>query len=163
MMRKGLILCFVGLLGVMLNAQETDAVTVHTLNWQPDYHKAKEQAQTSDKPILIFFTGSDWCGPCKMLVADLFHSDNFKKNIAPDFVLYEADFPRNRDLLTKQQVKDNHRLKNRYSVGTYPTVVVVNAKGKKLGLMKGYNLVRDTRYHYSFLEAALDKFKKSAR
>ena len=46
--------------------------------------------------MLIFFTGSDWCGPCKMLVEDFFESDKFKEIAEKEFVLYEADFPRNK-------------------------------------------------------------------
>ena len=40
----------------------------HDVKWQDDYDKAVKKAKKQDKPILLFFTGSDWCGPCKMLV-----------------------------------------------------------------------------------------------
>ena len=37
------------------------------INWLTDIEEAKEESAISNKPILIYFTGSDWCPPCKML------------------------------------------------------------------------------------------------
>jgi len=37
------------------------------INWLTDLEEAKKESATSNKPILIYFTGSDWCPPCKML------------------------------------------------------------------------------------------------
>jgi thiol-disulfide isomerase/thioredoxin len=42
------------------------------LNWLTDFKKAKKISQKEKKPILIYFTGSDWCPPCKMLKEDFF-------------------------------------------------------------------------------------------
>ena len=35
--------------------------------WLVDFEKAKTQAAKEGKPILMEFTGSDWCPPCKAL------------------------------------------------------------------------------------------------
>ena len=133
--------------------QAQDSVTINTSAnsiWEHDFSKAEKLTKSTDKPLLIFFTGSDWCGPCKMLVADVFESDRFNKEVKNDFILYEADFPRNADLITSSQKSDNYKLKNKYKVSSYPTIVIINDKGKELGRLKGYNLMRDTSYHYSF-------------
>jgi len=90
-----------------------------------------------------------------MLVSDVFESEKFNKEVQNDFVLYEADFPRNKDLVTTSQRSDNYKLKNKYNVSSYPTIVIVNGKGKALGKMKGYNLMRDTSYHYTFFDDIL--------
>lgn len=156
--------CFTGILFLFCSngfCQNNSDFNIEKLDWVSDYAVAKQNSKESGIPILIFFTGSDWCGPCKMLVADFFESETFHKNVPKKFILYKADFPRNRTLVTKQQALDNNRLKGRYSVGTYPSLVVVNGKGKKMGLMKGYNLGRNTTYHYSFLEAVLKKHNKA--
>jgi len=137
-------------------AQDSVAINHDSTNiWQQDFSNAEKLAKSSDKPMLIFFTGSDWCGPCKMLVSDVFESEKFNKEVQNDFVLYEADFSRNKDLVTTSQRSDNYKLKNKYNVSSYPTIVIVNGKGKALGKMKGYNLMRDTSYHYTFFDDIL--------
>ena len=59
----------------------------HNIKWEKDYEKAVKIAKKQDKPILIFFTGSDWCGPCKMLVEDLFETNRFGKLAKDSFVI----------------------------------------------------------------------------
>ena len=136
--------------------QDSVAINHNSTNiWQQDFSNAEKLTKSTDKPMLIFFTGSDWCGPCKMLVSDVFESEKFNKEVQNDFVLYEADFPRNKDLVTTSQRSDNYKLKNKYNVSSYPTIVIVNGKGKALGKMKGYNLMRDTSYHYTFFDDIL--------
>ena len=112
-------------------------------------------AEEEEKLVLIFFTGSDWCVPCKNLVADFFNTDNFSEMVKNNFVLYEADFPRNKNLVTASQRSDNYKLKSKYSVSSYPTIVIVNEKGEVLGKMKGYNSIRNTSYHYTFFDDIL--------
>ncbi len=125
------------------------------VKWQEDYDKAVKQAKKQNKPILLFFTGSDWCGPCKMLVEDVFESNKFAKIAEESFVVYEADFPRNRDMLTKKQLKNNYFLKTMYSVSSYPTIVIIDKNGNEIARKKSYNLMRDPSYHFQFLKKAL--------
>lgn len=136
------------------NAQDSINVS-HTVNWQNDFNKAKSVSKLDEKPLLIFFTGSDWCGPCKMLVADFFESEKFAEFAENEFILYEADFPRNKDLVTDKQIVDNDKLKKKYKVTSYPTVIIVDTNGKVLAKRKGYNLMRDTSYYYNFIESVL--------
>mgnify|MGYP000853031508 CR=1 FL=1 len=58
-------------------------------------------------------------------------------------------------LLNNWKRKNNYKLKNKYNVSSYPTIVIVNGKGNALGKMKGYNLMRDTSYHYTFFDDIL--------
>lgn len=127
----------------------------HQVDWQDDYDKAVKKAKKQDKPILLFFTGSDWCGPCKMLVADFFESDKFAKIADEDLIIYEADFPRNKDLITQKQRKKNYFLSRMYDVGSYPTIVIIDKNGKEIARKKSYNLMRDPSYHFQFLKKAL--------
>jgi thioredoxin-related protein len=127
----------------------------YDVNWEKKYGKAVETARKQNKPILIFFTGSDWCGPCKMLVEDFFESKRFGKLARENFVVYKADFPKNRYLVTLSQHKKNDYLSRMYGVNSYPTIVVIDKEGKELGRKSGYNLMRDTRYHFIFLKDIL--------
>ena len=91
------------------------------------------------------------------MVADFFESEKFKKIADAEFILYEADFPRNKDLVSDSQNKDNVLLKQKYKVSSFPTIIIIDVKGKVLGKKKGYNLMRDTSYHYSFIESVLKR------
>ena len=127
----------------------------HDVKWQDDYDKAVKKAKKQDKPILLFFTGSDWCGPCKMLVEDFFESNKFAKIAKESFVVYEADFPKNKDLLTDKQRKKNYFLRGMYDVNSYPTIVIIDKDGNELARRKSYNLMRDPSYHFQLLKNVL--------
>lgn len=155
MMKKVLVLSLF-FLSLVINAQEKHSKIT---NWQSDYSNAKEMAGSGQKPILVFFTGSDWCGPCKKLVADFFNSDEFNKIADKELVLYEADFPRNKRKVTDQQKKVNSKLKAKFDVNSYPTVLVIDNDEKILGRITGYNLT-STKTHFVMLNSILKKLKK---
>ena len=48
------------------------------LTWYDDVSKAIPVAVAKKKPIMLFFTGSDWCGWCKRLVKEVFDQKEFK-------------------------------------------------------------------------------------
>lgn len=135
----------------------------NSLNWKESFKTAKEIAKIEKKPILVFFTGSDWCGPCKRLVSDFFETEEFKEIADKALILYEADFPRNKKLVTKNQVKDNRRLSNKFNVSGYPTVLIIDDKERNYGLLKGYGMLRENSYHFDFLEQSLNRFHKKNR
>ena len=126
-----------------------------SLNWEDTYDKAVKTAKKEKKPVLVFFTGSDWCGPCKMLKVDFFKTNRFKKIAEENFVLYEADFPRKRENLSDEKRKKNFWLSGMYDVNSYPTIVIIDANGKELARKKSYNLMRDPSYHFRFLKEVL--------
>jgi thioredoxin-related protein len=124
--------------------------------WEENYLEAASIAKKEHKKLLIFFTGSDWCGPCKKLVADFFDSDGFKKIAEEDLVLYEADFPRNKSLVTNEQWESNNRLSSKFKVNSFPTVLILDEKEKKIGQRKGYNM-EDPSYYFKFVKRNIKK------
>ena len=66
-----LVFLFLVLISTTISAQDSQ------LNWLLDFDRAKNISKEQDKPILVYFTGSDWCGPCKRLKADFFSSEGF--------------------------------------------------------------------------------------
>lgn len=90
---------------------------------------ASEAAVTAEKPLLLFFTGSDWCGWCHRLQREVFNTEQFKTWASTDVVLVELDFPRNKVL--PQNIKDqNQMLQQQFGVQGYPTVWFVNVTKK---------------------------------
>ncbi len=144
---KNILVIVLLFISTLFYAQEHD----QRLKWETDFDVAKAKAKTSDKPILILFTGSDWCPPCKMLKKDFFHSDAFVDK-SKKFVLLLVDFPRNKELITPTQEAANKVLNSKYGVRSLPTVIAVNHKGEVLDKIKSYNSGRDTRYHFEFID-----------
>ena len=144
-----------------LNAQEIN--TANELKWINNYETAKQIAKEENKPIMIFFTGSDWCGICKILNKDFLSSDKFKAIANEKLVLYKADFPRRTDLVNNENKEINILLDSKYSKTrnkrSFPTLVFTNADGTELGYIESYNYIHDTTRHFGLLESILTQYK----
>ena len=68
------------------------------LKWHTDLKEAINISMSENKPLLLFFTGSDWCGWCVRLKNEVFNYDEFKKWSDKNVVLVELDFPRRKRL-----------------------------------------------------------------
>jgi thioredoxin-related protein len=102
------------------------------LKWLTDLPKAEEQAKAEKKIVMLDFTGSDWCGWCIKLNKEVFSQPEFADYAKKNLVLVEVDFPRSKPQ-TEAQKEANAALQTKYSVEGYPTIVVLDANGKKLG------------------------------
>lgn len=107
------------------------------LTWQTDLTKALATAKAENKAVLLDFTGSDWCGFCIKLHKEVFSKDEFAEFAKKNLVLVEVDFPRTKKLPAEQK-KANDALQAKYKVSGFPTLVVLDADGKKLGEEVGY-------------------------
>ncbi|AWH75010.1 thioredoxin family protein [Dokdonia sp. Dokd-P16] len=131
---------------VSLQAQEA--------KWHTDFDKAKKVAQRQGKPIIMYFTGSDWCGPCKMLKKDLWETDEFIQQ-ADDFVLLEVDIPFREDIISPEQKKKNMKLQDKYNKDkSFPTVLLLDSNGRRKDEVSGYSMLRDTAPYYAFFNKA---------
>ncbi len=100
--------------------------------WLDDLEKAKAQAKAENKKILLDFTGSDWCGWCKKLDAEVFSQQGWKDYAAKKLVLVEVDFPRGFQL-PEATKKQNDELAKKFKVQGYPTIVILSASGTRKG------------------------------
>lgn len=127
-------------------------VSGQTATWHTDFNEAKSIAKNSGKPILMYFTGSDWCGPCKMLKKDFWQNADFLAQ-ADDFVLLEVDIPFREDILTPEQFEKNKKLQNKYNKDkSFPKVLALNASGKVFQRISAYSMLRDTSMYFDFLD-----------
>ena len=113
-----IIITFVLVLGAMsMHAQE--------LKWETNIDKAMEVSNKTKKPMLLFFTGSDWCGWCIRLQKEVLQTPEFAKWAKDNVVLVELDFPRKTPQSDdiKQQ---NQGLQQAFQVRGYPTIWLVN-------------------------------------
>lgn len=100
--------------------------------WTDDYEAAKAQAKKENKVILLDFTGSDWCGWCVKLHEEVFSKKAFKDFAKDKLILVEVDFPHNKRQ-SKKLIEQNNALKQEFGVRGYPSIILLDADGKKIG------------------------------
>jgi thioredoxin-related protein len=145
---KKLFLLFV--LPLLLSAQASSEIFSKN-DWQYNLEAAKKLAKKQDKNILIYFTGSDWCPPCKMLKNDLFDTSAFNE-ASENYILVYVDMPRNQDLLSSNQMKHNKEVVAQHNKkGVFPLLKVLNGNGKSLDEYSGYAMNGDVRYHLKLI------------
>lgn len=98
--------------------------------WSSDFAAAKKEATESKKDLLVDFTGSDWCGVCIVLNKEVFSQEPFKAGVKDSFVLVEVDFPKDKSKLSEDTIKQNEELMQKYSIQSFPQIVLCDADGK---------------------------------
>jgi len=99
-------------------------LSAQELKWQTDINKAIELSTKSKKPLMLFFTGSDWCGWCIKLQKEVFQKPEFIE-WSKKVILVELDFPKKTQLEAslKQQ---NDQLQQIFQVQGFPTIWFVS-------------------------------------
>ena len=69
-MKKIALLFAILFLGLSTQAQENQT-------WHTDINKAIAISKKENKPMFLFFTGSDWCGWCIKLQKEVFKTPEF--------------------------------------------------------------------------------------
>jgi thioredoxin-related protein len=125
---------FLSLLAVLLAGSLTALAGVQ---WTTDLPAAQTQARKDKKLVLMNFTGSDWCGWCKKLQAEVFTTKEFDTFAKDKLVLVEIDFP-NQKKQSAALKKANEALQAKYKADGFPTIVVLNGDGKEVWRQVGY-------------------------
>lgn len=95
--------------------------------WTMDVTAATDLAKSAKLPILVNFTGSDWC---IHMEEHVFSKPAWKTFAAENAVLLTIDFPRNKSGLPKGVAERNAALASEFGVRGYPTFVVLDLDGK---------------------------------
>ena len=119
-MKKSVILLFFLFISVAIQAQKSDLV------WHTDIEAATRLSVSENKPLLLFFTGSDWCGWCIRLQREVLLTAEFEKWAKENVVLVELDFPKHKELDEKTKAQNNG-LQQLFQVQGFPTVWFVKA------------------------------------
>lgn len=122
------VLALVPLLAILISG----ACIAEESAWLTDFEQAKKEAAKRDVPILVNFSGSDWCGWCIKLDKEVFSKKEFLAYAKEDLVLFVADFP-SRKKLPEATAKQNKALQKKYRIQGFPTVLILDAEGKVTG------------------------------
>ena len=125
--------------------------------WSTNLPDALKKAAKEKKYVLMDFTGSDWCPWCVKLDKEVFSKKEFKKYAKDNLVLVLVDFPRHKKIATKQKAA-NYALAEKYKVQGFPTVLLLDSKGKVV-LRTGYKSGGPEKY-VKQLQEAIEKQKK---
>ncbi len=120
-------------------ARSTTVRTDFSHLWMTDLEAAKTKAASEKKKVLILFTGSDWCGWCQRLQAEILQQPEFLVYAQQSLILVEIDFPKHKPIDPNLK-KTNEQIARRYRIKGFPTMVVLDSRGAQiatLGYQKG--------------------------
>ena len=105
--------------------------------WSTDYEASLKKAAAEKRMVLLEFTGSDWCPPCKMQAREVFDKPEFSKFAEENLVPVKLDFPRNAPQSDELKAA-NRALAEKFGVDGFPTVVLLDSTGAELAREVGY-------------------------
>jgi len=99
--------------------------------WLTDWNEAMKMAQSYARPVVVDFTGSDWCIWCQKLEEEVFSKDEFINYAKDNLILLKVDFPRAIEQSNELKAFNQQKLKE-YKVEGFPTIVIINEKSQEI-------------------------------
>ncbi len=150
-MLKKLIILFFFICSITGFSQERE-----NLKWEHSYKRVLKLAKKNKKPILVYFSGSDWCAPCVKLKKDFFDSDLYT-DLFNKFNLLYIDIPQRVDIISPKQYIHNQKvLKELNPKKVFPKILVLNKKGKIKDTKSGYSSIAEPSIYTNMLKKYVD-------
>lgn len=110
----------------------TDTVDAYAPgSWTENWDLAIAASKELERPILVNFTGSDWCSWCIRLANEVFTKEEFIDYAAKNLVLLKLDYPRKMEQSASLK-KQNDELLRQFGVQGFPTIILVNQEAKEI-------------------------------
>ncbi|WP_201456330.1 disulfide reductase DsbH [Chlamydia sp. 17-3921] len=103
-----------------------------SLIWE-SYLQAMQNSQKDNRPVCLFFTGSDWCIWCIKMQQQILTTPDFISFAKDHLHMVELDFPQNPS--QKNLDPQRYELKSQYDVKGFPQLVFIDEQGKELARM----------------------------
>lgn len=103
------------------------------LNWMTNYEEAVNKAKSEKKTLLLFATGSDWCGWCHKLENEVLSTTDFSDAVGDQFVFVLVDFPLKTPLDSAQQAQ-NKQLQKKFDIKSFPTIILLDDQQQQIGV-----------------------------
>ena len=100
--------------------------------WFVNWVKAVAEAKKTGRKLFVLNTGSDWCGWCKKLRADVLESGKFKAYARKNLVLVYLDSPRQNPLPADQQAHTQAVRGKLQFGGGVPCAKIVDSDGENV-------------------------------
>jgi len=162
------------LVAVALNLTVTSSVAENVAvkgaemgKWTQDFAAAKELAKEKKLPMILNFTGSDWCIWCKRMDGWVFAKEDWNNYAKENIIMVTVDFPQNKSLVPENFQTRNKELQLKYGIKGFPTYVILESDGQtELGRLsasqnaKASVFINDLK---NFLKYRLTALKKQAK
>ncbi|WP_196889146.1 thioredoxin family protein [Aureivirga sp. CE67] len=130
-MKQKLLFLFIFLNTVLGFSQE--------IKWHTNLEEAAALGKDTDKKVILVFSGSDWCKPCIQLKSEVLESPEFIEKANDKYIFVNIDFKRNQRGVSKETIKYNESIAEKYnSKGAFPYVVVFDKNLNILKKIDGY-------------------------
>lgn len=97
------------------------------VGWIGETKIALEKAAKDKKPILLYFTGSEWCPPCVELEKKVFSKKGTLQSLEKFFVLCKLDLPKDRKKISKEMQLEMKK----HRVISLPQLILLDEHGKE--------------------------------
>ena len=91
--------------------------------WTDDFEAAKKLSKEKNLPLMLDFTGSDWCGWCKLMDRKVFAEKTWDDWAKANLVCVTVDFPRAASKVSPKTRAQNEKLLARFGVQVFPKAV----------------------------------------
>lgn len=110
--------------------------------WQSDLAVARHQALKTKQPVMVLFTGSDWCPYCIQLEKEVLSTPEFAA-FAEKAILVKLDYPTKKErtpekLAANKALADLIAQKDALKVTGFPTVIWLAPDGTELTRVVSY-------------------------
>lgn len=102
------------------------------INWLTNYDEAIQISRSTSKPIVLLFTGTDWCSWCMRLEEEALNTPDFAEVVGDKFIFVKLDFPLNRKQIP-EIANQNKNLKKQFAISGYPTIIIIDSHQRPIG------------------------------
>jgi len=102
--------------------------------WMDNYNTAIVQASKLQKPLFIYFGGSDWCTVCQTMQNEILENQDFIAQVSDSFIFYKADFPIYK-CLPDDMKRQNEELKKQFHIESFPTIILLDSSAKPFAIL----------------------------
>lgn len=119
--------------------EKSDAKTLEDIA-EKDFEKALAEAQKEGKVLMLEFTGSQWCPPCKMLHKYVLNTDKFLKHAKDKLKVVVADFERSGKPRDEANAAQYAKLADTYELTGFPTIILINPQSGYIEKIVGFQI-----------------------
>ena len=106
--------------------------------WHHAYSKAVAEAKKTQRPIMLLFTGEEWCKPCQYLERKVFMKNEFHEWAIKSVVLARVNLSREfkPTVFNIFERKSHENLLKKYRMRTIPSAIMLTPGEQPLGVLR---------------------------
>mgnify|MGYP006431881425 CR=1 FL=1 len=103
-----------------------------------DFQQLVEASKEARKPLVMLFTGSEWCPPCQKMARDIFATEKWRTFVdeGMHFVVY--DFPRGGGA-SDAEAERRRAMAERFNIEGFPTLITIDPEDGEMRRRVGFH------------------------